>query len=231
MNVIKGIIQLADDVAEFDRDVAEAAIAVKQYLLEMSYLKHKSTKERLYSYIYNECDLANTVKALEAQGHEITLAALKSTLSYISKRIQEELGEDILNDIKFAPELVFERLIWKHKHTKGIFLKGLKTRRDSFYITMPLSCCKNELLFLLEYSKSLYEFRKEPLNSEALRFLFNLIENPKTSDIYLSLQLIEWLQSAGGDEASPTLETVELFLQKVNFENRALCVNGSTNYI
>jgi len=181
-NLIKQIFMSDND--------SELMSRLKKYARDCSYLAQESCKERIKIYIDCGCNYAKAIGVLG-----ITEKALRASVHYANDALKKKVGEDIVarieNDDPLA-ELILDIAIMPHKHT---VLAEAWNVIPNYKGSYNIKDCKQELQFLLLFSKSFMENNLGLCNMDKLAYLKHLLLEPSSIDRKKSVVLKKHLSN------------------------------------
>lgn len=72
----------------------EALFEIKNYVLEMSWITQKRTKERIHVYLRNQCNIQKTAEHYHVKANTIYVA-----INYASKKLTEKIGTNTIKKL------------------------------------------------------------------------------------------------------------------------------------
>lgn len=177
-NLIKDIIYEADD---FD-----LMVKLKKFVFDCTYLTHKSTIERVQTYINCDCDTKRTAEKLC-----ITTDTVRTSVWYANTKLKTLLGESITGRIKSEDPLAKDIMDFALEHSEAdLLLPQVEKHIPPYnYRRYSLEDCSAELKFLKFYTHTTMAKKAEQLDKSKLSYIDYLLHAPSDTDMELSLML------------------------------------------
>lgn len=196
-NLVKDVLLLEEKTSDKDDNYIKVK-AVADYIKGMSYLKHKTSIERLQSYIESDFDYKMTLSILKDKGIETTYNALRESICYVNKVLKQKLGEDIVSRLKKNDDSIMGKITLLNMDTSKLLLQEVKDSIPDFqYARYDIKDCMFELLFLAKYNTMTFKCIREQLDGKKLAYLYHLLLGNSSSDAQLAMDMVGYLNKVG----------------------------------
>lgn len=195
-NIVKDVLMLerrTPDTAENHTMLKEVA----DYIKGMSYLKQKTSIERLQSYIEGDFDYKATLAILKDKGIETSYSAIRESICYVNKVLKQKLGEDIVYELKANDGNVFGKMLLLNMDTSKLLLPDVvKVIPEFQYARFDIKDCMYELLFLAKYSSAIFNQFHKHMDSKKLAYLYHVLTDCSSNDTQLAFDMAMYLKKA-----------------------------------